>query len=158
MRTLYGKEIKIMNQDEILHIETDDSCAICGLKGSNILTIHHIDHNRGNNAYDNKIILCHNCHQKHNINEEFLSNDEIQNRKRHLIVKTLTTHGLNILKKAYRSQFSVLALKAQVFHLIELGYLKESELPLHKIGDGSGSLSEFDITEDGKLLIEKWFV
>ncbi len=147
-----------MNQDEILYIETDDSCAICGLKGSNILTIHHIDHDRSNNAYDNKIILCHNCHQKHNINEDFLTNGEIKNRKRHLIAKTITTHGLNVLKLAYRSQAPLLALTAQVYHLIELGYLNESKTPIHKIGDGTGSLSEFEITEDGKSLIKKWFV
>ena len=147
-----------MNQDDILYTETDDSCAICGLRGNGILTIHHIDHNRDNNAYDNLIVICHNCHQKHNNNQKLLTDEEIERRKKHLIAKTLTTHGLNVLKIAHHGKTPVLALKAQVFHLIELGYLQESETPLHKMGDGSGSLTEFEITESGKSLISKWFV
>jgi hypothetical protein len=128
------------------------------LRGSGILTIHHIDHNRANSIYDNLIVICHNCHQKHNNNPELLTNEEIERRKKHLIAKTLTTHGLNVLKIGHRRNTSVLALKAQVFHLIELGYLRESEMPLHKMGDGSGSLTEFEITESGKSLISKWFI
>ncbi len=52
--------------DELLYIETDGGCASCGLRDSRALTIHHLVQTKPKNEnYDNKIILCHNCHQCH---------------------------------------------------------------------------------------------
>ena len=52
--------------DDLLLIETDGSCANCGLKSDRALTVHHIEQSAPKNEdYDNKIILCHNCHQCH---------------------------------------------------------------------------------------------
>ena len=52
---------EVMNLEDWLYGETDDACAICGVRGPQILTVHHIDQNSSNNVYDNTIILCHNC-------------------------------------------------------------------------------------------------
>ena len=51
-----------MKLEDWLYSETDDTCAVRGIRGSQILTVHHTDNNRSNNVYDNKIIICHNCH------------------------------------------------------------------------------------------------
>ena len=69
-----------MKLEDLLHFETDDSCAICGNRGINILTIHHIDGDHNNNVYDNTILLCHNCHHKYHQNRG-LSLDDIKKRK-----------------------------------------------------------------------------
>ena len=45
-----------MKTSDLIYLETDDSCAICGAKGIGILTKHHIDSNRSNNEYDNLIL------------------------------------------------------------------------------------------------------
>ena len=50
-----------MKTDDLIYYETDDSCAICGAKGIDNLSEHHIDSDRSNNEYDNLIVLCHNC-------------------------------------------------------------------------------------------------
>jgi hypothetical protein len=41
-----------MKLDDRLYSETDDTCAICGLRGISVLTIHHIDGNSRNSVYD----------------------------------------------------------------------------------------------------------
>lgn len=38
------------------------SCETCKLKNINILTVHHVDHNRHNNDINNLMLLCYNCH------------------------------------------------------------------------------------------------
>jgi 5-methylcytosine-specific restriction endonuclease McrA len=85
-----------------LYGETDDACGICGTRGPDRLTVHHIDGNRSNNVYENMIVLCHNCHHQYEQGKG-LSLDKIVERKRHLIVKTLTQYGLNALKIADRN-------------------------------------------------------
>ncbi len=104
-------------QKDRLFIETDDSCAICGIRGVNILTIHHIDENSSNNKYDNLIVLCHNCHHGYH-NKNILNEDQITERKRHLIHKTLTDYGLNAMKIADRNDFGVIAMPFLLFHLV----------------------------------------
>lgn len=42
--------------------EYEHKCSNCGNQDLRILDVHHIDHNRNNNAIDNLIILCRNCH------------------------------------------------------------------------------------------------
>ncbi|MDQ3564784.1 MAG: hypothetical protein M3436_11795 [Pseudomonadota bacterium] len=52
--------------DELAYLETEDSCAYCGHKDLRSLTIHHLESTTPKNEdYDNKMVLCHNCHQCH---------------------------------------------------------------------------------------------
>ena len=51
-----------MKLTDRLYTETDDSCGLCGLRGAQALTIHHIDSDAANDVYENTIVLCHNCH------------------------------------------------------------------------------------------------
>lgn len=51
-------------KNSFAYFETDDSCAICGIRGYDNLTLHHIDGKKNvdgesNNDYDNLIVLCH---------------------------------------------------------------------------------------------------
>ena len=109
-----------------LYLETDDACAICGARGIQILTIHHMDGDSTNNAYDNQIVLCHNCHQRHHQGKGLL-HAQIEDRKRHLIEKTLTTYGLNALKIAHRNNFGVVAMPFLLYHVVDLGYMSKEE-------------------------------
>jgi hypothetical protein len=109
-----------MKLEDWLYNETDDSCAVCGIRGTHILTVHHIDNTRSNNFYDNTIILCHNCHTQHQQNKG-LTRKQIENHKRHLIQKTLTEYGLNAMKIADRNKFGVVAMPFLLYHLIQLG-------------------------------------
>ena len=77
-----------MDQDDILFGETDDACAICGIQGPERLTVHHIDGDSSHDTYDNKIVLCHNCHNQHHQGKG-LTREAIEARKKHLIFKTL---------------------------------------------------------------------
>lgn len=86
---------------EYLYLETDDTCALCGKRGRNKLTIHHIDENRTNNDYENLVVLCYNCHNLYNKNK--ISKSIIIERKRRLIKKTLTQYGVNAIKMAIRN-------------------------------------------------------
>ena len=144
-----------MNLDDWLYIETDDSCAICGTKGTNLLTIHHIDGNHSNNVYDNTIILCHNCHNQYH-QDKGLNREQIENRKRHLIQKTLTQYGLNALKIAKRNGFGVVAMPFLLYHLVQLGYMDKQERQMG-YGNQEDATARFTITESGQTLLQKWF-
>lgn len=51
------------NIEELLFQETDGSCAYFGIKDYRVLTTHHIvQQEPKDEAYDNKLLLCHNCH------------------------------------------------------------------------------------------------
>jgi len=142
-----------MNKKDRAHyVETDDSCAICGIRGLNILSEHHIDSDRTNNEYDNLIVLCHNCHHAYT-NGKGLSREDIERRKRNLIKKTITTYGLNTLRIANRQERGTLSLPSLVYHLIEFGYLEDDPHPCQMFGD----LKPYIITEKGKKLLKKWF-
>jgi hypothetical protein len=107
---------------ELLLVETDGSCANCGLKSDRFLTEHHIEQsNPKNEDYDNRIVLCHNCHQCHH-QAKGPSTDQLREIKKRLIVKTLTRSGLNALKEANRKGL-VMAMPFLVNHLVEHGYL-----------------------------------
>ena len=44
----------------------DNKCAVCGYcEHKEVLHVHHIDHDRSNNAVSNLQILCPNCHEEH---------------------------------------------------------------------------------------------
>lgn len=144
-----------MRLEDFLYTETDDSCAICGIKGIRILTIHHIDTNPSNNVYDNTIILCHNCHNQYH-QDKGLTREDIENRKRHLIQKTLTQYGLNAMKIASRNNFGVIAMPFLLYHLVQLDYMTKEETQMG-YGDQEDATARFAITENGKNLLRKWF-
>jgi hypothetical protein len=120
-----------MDMHDRLFVETDDSCAVCGIRGISALTEHHIDTDRSNNTYDNLIVLCHNCHHSfHNL--KGLTNDHIIERKRHLIQKTITTYGLSAMKIAKEEN--------------QMGY-----------GEQQDATARFAMTDEGRALLSKWF-
>jgi 5-methylcytosine-specific restriction endonuclease McrA len=149
------QELNYMKTSDLIYLETDDSCAICGAKGIGILSEHHIDSNRSNNEYDNLIVLCHNCHHKIT-NKKGLSEEEIINRKKHLINKTITTYGLNAMKIAKRNNFGVIALPFLLYHLVDLGYMSKEEDQMG-YGEQDDATSRFAITEKGISILDKWF-
>jgi len=76
-------------------------------------------------SYDNKILLCHNCHHAYH-QKKGATAEELQEIKCRLIIKTLTRPGLNALKEAYR-RGRVVAMPFLVNHLVEFDYLKFRE-------------------------------
>jgi hypothetical protein len=144
-----------MKLEERLYSETDDACAICGLRGVAVLTIHHIDDDPNNSVYDNMIVLCHNCHHRHHQGKG-LTDDQIRTRKRHLIVKTVTQFGLNAMKIAERSGFGVVAMPFLLYHVVDLGYLSKEE---NQMGyeDQEDATARFAITRKGKEILSRWF-
>lgn len=144
-----------MNLKDYLFGETDDACANCGVRGNEILTVHHIDGNNSNNVYMNTIVLCHNCHQKYH-QEKGLTHQQIESRKRHLIQKTLTQYGVNALKIAARNGFGVIALPFLLYHLVDLGYMIKEENQMG-YGEQKDATARFAITENGKSLLRKYF-
>jgi hypothetical protein len=144
-----------MKMSDLIYLETDDSCAICGTKGIAVLSEHHIDSDRSNNEYDNLIVLCHNCHHK-TTNGKGLPRTKIEERKRHLIDKTMTTYGLNALKIAQRNKFGVIAMPFLLYHLVDLGYMTKEENQMG-YGEQTDATARFAITEKGQKVLEKWF-
>ena len=143
---------------ELIFLESNGSCAHCGIRDSRVLTIHHIERSDpANESYDNKLLLCHNCHQCHH-QDKGPSAEELREIKRRLIIGTLTRPGLNALKEAYRRSM-VVAMPFLVNHLVEFGYLKyvdwissdESEA-----GDQVITQAEYRISPNGRQLLEKW--
>jgi hypothetical protein len=144
-----------MKSSDLIYLETDDSCAICGARGIDNLSEHHIDGNRANNEYDNLIVLCHNCH--HNFhNSKGLTREKLEDRKRHLIQKTLTTYGLSAMKIAMRNNFGIIAMPFLLYHLVDLGYMtkEEEQMGYCKQTDAT---ARFAVTEKGRSIIDKWF-
>jgi hypothetical protein len=144
-----------MKASDLIYFETDDSCAICGAKGIDILSEHHIDSDRSNNDYDNLIVLCHNCHHKVTT-DKGLSKVKIEDRKRHLIHKTMTTYGLNALKIAKRNNFGVIAMPFLLYHLVDMGYMTKEETQMG-YGHQQDATTRFAITERGRAVLDKWF-
>jgi HNH endonuclease len=160
-----------------LYQQVDDSCALCGSRGTELLTIHHIDGNRENNVYENTIVLCFNCHERFHQNKGIPA-AQILDRKRHLIHKTLTTYGLNALKIAGRNNVGVVAMPFLLHHVVELGYMEQNETvmdysPGAVLFGGSGFISDdfvedsnvsqvdaiarFSITASGRAMLSTWF-
>ena len=161
-----------------LYGEVDDSCALCGIHGSDLLTIHHIDSNHNNDVYENTIVLCYNCHTRFHQGKG-ITESQVRDRKRHLIYRTLTTYGLNALKIADRKD-GIVVMPFLVYHLVELGYMEQKEnvmgyghsegihgLGLVQIIDPSNPnegqqgqddvLARFSITDRGHQLLAAWF-
>jgi len=147
-----------MNLQDRLFGETDDSCARCGFSNPQSLTIHHIDGNRRNNSYENQIVLCYTCHQRHH-EKRGVSRKEIELRKRHLIQKTVTTYGMNAMKIAARNGIGVVAHPFLLFHLVDLGYMTQKELQQTYEADDGGEVDVealFAITAKGRKVLSKW--
>jgi len=152
--------VKIRKQvEDRLYLEAENGCAICGSKDSRSLTIHHIGHDleEPDDSYDNLIVMCYNCHTPYHEGKG-VSKDHILEIKRRLIIKTLTPFGLNALKVAYRHGF-VVGTPFTVLHLVELGLLeKVGVITSYSNDDGSevDIEAEYQITEKGRTLFEKW--
>lgn len=142
-------------------METDDSCGICGYKGKENLTIHHIDGNNSNNVYDNQIVLCHNCHCRFHESKGIIKNDIIE-RKKHLIEKTLTQPGVAAIKIAYRNEFGVAATPFLVYHLVDMDYISKVETIEWVTEEIAGKGKEvestvlYKLTKEGKRIYETW--
>jgi hypothetical protein len=140
-------------------METDGACAYCGHKDSRALTIHHLQQSKPKNEnYDNKLVLCHNCHQCHH-QDKGPTSDELIDIKRRLIIKTLTRHGLNAMKQAYRNA-AVVATPFVVSHLVEFGYLLQKVVQSYMSEDGDSPRiiisATYGLTTEGTELLDKW--
>jgi len=140
-----------------IYREVDDSCALCGHRGVEALTIHHIDGNRRNNTHENQIVLCHNCHTRYHA-AKGVTDSHIRARKSHLIAKSLTPYGLNALKIASRNKIGVAAAPFLLLHVVDLGYLKKEETIAGYGHSGSEVEVEarFSITRRGRSVLEQW--
>lgn len=146
-----------MKIDDRVYREVDDSCGLCGHRGIEALTIHHIDGDRSNNSYENQIVLCHNCHQRHH-NGKGITDAHIRRRKSHLIAKSLTPYGLNALKIAARTPVGVTGSPYLLMHLVDLGYLTKQET-LSTYGNDKSEVevdAVFAITERGRMVLDTW--
>jgi hypothetical protein len=145
--------------EDRLYIEAENGCAICGSKDNRSLTIHHIEHDlkEPDNSYDNLIVMCHNCHTPYH-QEKGITKNEIRKIKRRLIIKTLTPFGLNALKVANRKNL-VVGSPFTLLHLVELGLLEKRDLISSYSNDDGNEVDlevEYQITEKGRALYEKW--
>jgi len=144
---------------QLLVEETDGACAYCGIKDYRILTEHHIEQMEPKDqAYDNRIILCHNCHHLYH-QEKGPFKTDIKKIKKRLICKILTQQGINAVKESYRKG-RVVAAPYLVNHLVELGYIQQTEI-LSTVGDDTWENSVvadavYELTEQGKLFAQKW--
>lgn len=146
--------------DELLYLETDGACAYCGFKDSRALTIHHLQQSKHKDeSYDNKLVLCHNCHQQHHEGKG-VTTDELNKIKCRLIIKTLTRVGLNAMKQA-RRQSEVVAMPFLVNHLVEFGYLIQREVIRGELSENNATYTSiidatYAITPEGAALLKKW--
>lgn len=143
-----------MNLADRLYTETDDSCALCGLRGTQALTIHHIDGNPANDVYENTIVLCQNCHMRYHQGKG-ITEDDIRARKRHLMHKTVTTYGVNALKIAARNNFGIVAMPFLLYHLVDLGFMSKEEDQMG-YGAQSDATARFAITDRGRTALTEW--
>lgn len=145
--------------EETLFSETEGSCAYCGIKDYRVLTIHHIIQSEPKDeSYDNKIVLCHNCHHLYH-EQKGPSSEDLTTIKKRLICKTLTQQGINALKEAYRKGF-VIASPYLVNHLIELQLLKYLDTISSFSDDQTNKTVDieviYELTDKGKEFTEKW--
>jgi hypothetical protein len=140
---------------EILFSETDGSCAYCGIKDFRVLTMHHIiQQEPKDESYDNKIVLCHNCHHLYH-QDKGPSMDDLKGIKKRLICKTLTQQGVNAVKEAYRKGL-VVAAPYLVNHLVELELLSFKDY-ISSYGNDTQIIDAiYELTEKGRLFAEKW--
>ena len=84
---------------------------------------------------------------------------DVRDRKRHLIQKTITTYGVNALKIADRNNTGVIASPFLLYHIVELGYVR-NEQPIMEHGSGNErtleGLNLFSITDKGRAVLREW--
>src|SRR3989344_524000 len=131
-----------MTNQERAYLETEYSCAYCGIKDKKSLTVDHIDGRK-----IKKIEI-----------------EEIKKIKKILLGKTLTVFGVNALKMAKRNKYGVTAIPFLLMHMIEMKMLKMEEILCEEsvIEDGRKTNSivseaRYTITEEGKRIYKKWF-
>ena len=140
---------------EMLFSETDGSCAYCGIKDYRVLTIHHINQQEPKDeSYDNKIVLCHNCHHLYHEGKGPSKKDLVTIKKR-LIGKYLTQQGINALKEAYRKDL-VVASPYFVNHLLELQLLKFKDFISTYETEEQIIDAIYELTDKGKEFTERW--
>jgi hypothetical protein len=100
------------------------------------------------------IVLCHSCHQRFH-QSKGITTDDIKKRKRHLIQKTVTTHGVNAMKIASRNNFGVVALPFLLYHLVDLGYMSKEENQMG-YGEQADATARFAITPKGRTVLNDW--
>jgi hypothetical protein len=148
---------KMADAKEMIFSETDGSCAYCGIKDYRVLTTHHIiQQDPKDESYDNKIVLCHNCHHLYHQGKG-PSLQELKDIKKRLICKTLTQQGVNALREAYRKGL-VVASPYLVNHLLELQFLTSPD-SIATYSDNGGECiidAAYRLTDKGKLFTEKW--
>ena len=147
--------------EDRLKFESDGGCSHCGLRDARSLTVHHLDQTEPKNEdYDNKLILCRNCHNGHHAGKGPTA-AELKDIKRRLMIKALTIPGLNALKLAYRRGL-VVAMPFLVNHLVEHQYLEYKETVSNWLRNEQDPETLVDmtvvytITVRGKQLLEKW--
>ena len=143
-----------MRRDDLLYGETDDACAMCGTRGQDNLTVHHIDSDPPRDEYDNMLVICYNCHMRHNQGRP-PTRQEIEDRKRHLIAKTLTQYGVNALKIAARNSFGVVAMPFLLYHLVHLDLMSQEEVQMG-YGEQEDVTARFAITDSGRRFVQRW--
>lgn len=143
-----------MKMEDRLFGEVDDACALCGERENQALTIHHIDEDRTNNRYDNQIVICHNCHHRFH-QAKGISEEQIRNRKRHLMLRTITSFGLNALKIAARNGEGVIAMPFLLYHLVDLGLLRKEETQMTY--GAIEATCRFSLTSEGARVLGDWF-
>ncbi len=153
-----GVKISAKVEDR-LFLESDNGCAVCGIKDARALTIHHINHDTDtpHNSYDNLIVLCHNCHHMYH-DGKGLKKSEIIKIKRRLIHKTMTPFGINALKIASRNG-DVLGSPFTLLYLVELGLLKKGSIVSfvqNMRGEDVDMDAFFEVTDKGKEFYKKW--
>jgi hypothetical protein len=141
--------------NELLFSETDGACAYCGIKDFRILTVHHIQQQEPKDeSYDNKILLCHNCHHLYHQGKG-PSIDDLRKIKKRLIYKTLTQQGVNAIKEAYRKVL-VIASPYLVNHLIDLQLLSFKDYISTYETDTQIIDAVYELTPTGRQFAEKW--
>ncbi len=145
--------------DSLLLAETGGACAYCGTKDYRVLSVHHIEqHKPKDESYDNKIILCHNCHHLHHEGKG-PSRADIMAIKKRLIQQTLTQQGVNAIKESRRKGF-VVAAPYLVNHLVELGFFKQTDIlsTVVTVEHEPAAVIDavYELTEDGTALAKKW--
>jgi len=143
------------NSEEMLLQETDGSCAYCGIKDYRVLTTHHIvQQEPKDESYDNKLLLCHNCHHLYH-QDKGPSLEDLKNIKKRLISKMLTQQGINALKTSYRKDF-VFAPPYLINHLIELNLMNLKEANVTYDSPDQVIQGIYELTEKGRNFCEKW--
>ena len=147
--------------EDLIYAESDGGCAHCGIRDSRVLTVHHLTQAAPKiEDYDNKIVLCHNCHQAHHAGKG-PTESQLRVIKRRLIAKTLTVTGLNAMKLAYRKG-EVVAIPFLLLHLVELRLLEQTQVFSSWDGIGDQNSHSLDaevgyrLTDRGRVLLERW--